>query len=117
VVYAGFSQGAILATHLTLRLEESPAALCIFSGAIIAQDLWQREAPKRKGLKVLQSHGLSDPILPFLLGQWVNSLLSQAGLQVDFCSFQGGHTIPETTITKFLSLLNSLCCRFLRNCR
>jgi phospholipase/carboxylesterase len=105
VVIAGFSQGSMLACDLTLRLEEAPAALALFSSALVARPQWERFASRRKGLRVLQTHGTSDMVLPAVVGQRLRDLLTQAGLQVDFQAFPGGHTIPPSAIAALADLL------------
>ena len=108
IVLGGFSQGAMLATEVTLRLEEAPAALIAFSGALINQADWEKRAPLRKGLKVLQAHGRQDPILPFETGTGLRDLLTKAGLSVDFVPFNGGHTITLEALRKLGALLEGL---------
>ena len=61
----GFSQGSMVTTDVALRLSERPAALCVFSGTLVAQDEWQALAQKRGPLPVFQSHGCFDSVLPF----------------------------------------------------
>jgi len=108
IVLGGFSQGAMLATDVTLRLEEAPAALCILSGALINETDWQKRAPLRQGLHVLQAHGRQDPVLPFQTGEALRGLLTQAGLKVDFHPFNGGHTITRDTLERLGTLLEGL---------
>ena len=105
VVLGGFSQGSMLATDLTLRLEEAPAALCILSGTLIMEDEWRRRAPIRRDLKVLQSHGRSDELLPFALAEALRDMLEQAGLSVEFVPFSDGHTIPGEAMVRLGALL------------
>ena len=62
VVLGGFSQGAMLATDTALRLEEPPQALCVFSGTLTCDQEWARRAPRRAGLRVVQTHGRRDPL-------------------------------------------------------
>jgi phospholipase/carboxylesterase len=108
VVLGGFSQGSMLATDVTLRLERSPAALVIWSGTLLAEEEWRERAPRRAGLKVLQSHGRQDPILPFEASEWLRDMLMEAGLSVDFIPFNGPHTISEAAVQKTTELLASL---------
>lgn len=93
-VLGGFSQGAMLATDVALRLEEAPAGLCLLSGTLICEAEWRRLAPSRRGLGVLQSHGRYDAILPFSNAEALRDLLAGAGLEVDFRPFDDAHTIP-----------------------
>jgi phospholipase/carboxylesterase len=96
----GFSQGAMLATDVALRLEEQPRSLTVLSGALLNEPVWQAKAKARAGLKVLQSHGYEDPILPFMLGEALKELLTGAGLAVDFVPFHGEHGIPANILDK-----------------
>lgn len=105
IVLGGFSQGAMLATDVTLRLEEAPAALCVMSGALINRTEWQARAHQRAGLLVLQSHGTQDPILPFVIGEALRDVLVEAGLRVTFLPFSGGHGIHEGVLEALAALL------------
>ncbi|HID22950.1 MAG TPA: phospholipase, partial [Planctomycetaceae bacterium] len=105
IVLGGFSQGAMLATDVTLRLDDAPAALCIWSGTLLCEDDWRRLAPRRRGLRVLQSHGRSDPLLPFAAAESLRDLLEGAGLEIEFLPFAGFHEIPREALRRFADLL------------
>ncbi len=108
MVLGGFSQGAMVTTDLALRQDEAPAALVILSGTLAAEAEWRARATRRKGLRVLQSHGRQDPILPFAEAEALHELLQEAGLQVDFLPFDGPHTIPEEALEHLGVLLTAL---------
>jgi phospholipase/carboxylesterase len=108
-VLGGFSQGAMLATDVTFRLEEAPAALVLFSGTLICQDDWTKRAAARRGLTVLVSHGRQDPLLPFAETQLLLELLRNAGLEVKFIPFEGPHTIALPALEAFAAQLNEIC--------
>lgn len=108
VVVGGFSQGAMLTTDLALRMEEAPAALAAFSGVLIQEDDWTRLAAGRRGLRVLQSHGRQDPVLPFIAGEWLRELLVSSGLDVQWLPFDGEHTIAPAGVQALGALLGSL---------
>lgn len=93
IILGGFSQGAMLATDVTLRLATSPAGLCIFSGTLLCKKEWEKLAPIRAGLPVIQAHGTIDPVLPFAVAEELRDLLKNAGLVMNFHSFAGMHTI------------------------
>ena len=94
LVLGGFSQGAMLTTDVALRLEEAPAGLVVLSGTLLTEDVWRKKAATRSGLPVFQSHGRFDEVLPFAASRWLEQLLVEAGLKVEFSEFNGGHQIP-----------------------
>jgi len=108
IVLCGFSQGSMLATDVALHLPESPAGLVVFSGVILAQEEWVAHAPARKGLKVFQSHGQQDPLLPYQLGVWLKDFFTSQAFSLEFVSFNGGHTIDTNVISKFAQFLLKL---------
>ena len=59
-------------------------------------------------MKVLQSHGTIDQILPFKAATRLHDLFTEAGFDVDFIEFEGVHTIPAESITNLAELLVSL---------
>jgi phospholipase/carboxylesterase len=107
-VLGGFSQGAMLTTDVTLRLEEPPLGLGILSGSLISRPEWSERAPRRAGLLVFQSHGRQDPILPFDVAERLHRLLSDAGLKAEFLPFNGPHAIPMAALTALARWLESL---------
>jgi phospholipase/carboxylesterase len=96
----GFSQGAMLTTDVALRLPVAPAGLAVLSGALINEAEWRPLAMKRGPLKVLQSHGRHDSILPFPMGGALRDLLLEAGADVDFVAFAGDHEIPPPVVSR-----------------
>lgn len=97
-VVGGFSQGAMLATDVALHAAEPLSGLVAWSGALINQSEWRKLAVAQPKLSVVQSHGLWDPILPFGTGEALRDLLTGAGHDVNFISFQGAHSIPPAAI-------------------
>ncbi len=108
VVLGGFSQGAMLATDVTLHAERPPAALAILSGSLIAKPQWLPLMKQRAGLPVLQSHGRGDPVLAYSIAETLRDELTSAGLDVRFVPFTGGHTIPPVALQALAQLLQSL---------
>jgi len=105
IVLGGFSQGAMVATDVALRVDEAPAALIIWSGTLISAEEWRKRAPARRGLKVFQSHGTQDPLLPFQRAVALRDLLVEAGLEVDFLAFDGVHAIPLEALERTADFL------------
>ena len=107
-VLGGFSQGSMLATDVALRLPEPPAGLVIWSGTLLCENHWKPLMPNRAGLRVIQSHGRQDQILPFVAAEWLRDALSAAGLKVEFLPFNGPHTIAQPAIDATVRLLADL---------
>ena len=108
IVLGGFSQGSMLTTDVSLRLEERPAALCVWSGTLLCEDEWRELAAKRGPLRILQSHGRTDPILPFEAATWLRDLFEEFGFDGEFIEFPSVHTIPQAAIERFADLLVEL---------
>jgi phospholipase/carboxylesterase len=105
VVLGGFSQGAMLSCDVALRTERPLAGLVLLSGMLLAADEWTPLMPTRKGLPVLQCHGKDDPLLPFLLAERLKDKLVEAGLDVTWVPFHGGHAIPGPAMEALAAFL------------
>lgn len=100
IVLGGFSQGAMISTHLTLATGFQPALLTLFSGTLLCCDEWTRLAIAHPHCRILQSHGYEDSILPFGAATELSQMLTDAGFEMDFLAFHGGHTIPMNVLQK-----------------
>lgn len=105
IVLGGFSQGAMVTTDVSLRLEEAPAGLCVLSGTVTAETEWRPRAAARRGLPVFQGHGRDDVVLPFQAAERLRDLLVEAGLPVEFLPFDGPHTIVSEELERLASFL------------
>lgn len=105
LVLGGFSQGAMLATDVALRLEEAPAGLCVLSGTLLIEDAWKPKIAARTAMPVFQSHGRSDPVLPFDAARALEALFVEAGTPHEFVAFDGGHGIDESTLAALATFL------------
>jgi phospholipase/carboxylesterase len=100
VILGGFSQGAMLATEITLRAPKKPDGLVIMSGVLIDRDNWIKLAKDSPAVRYIQSHGKNDAILGFSQAEALNEALVDAGWDGEFISFSGGHEIPPKVIEK-----------------
>jgi phospholipase/carboxylesterase len=110
VVLGGFSQGAMLSLDVALHTERAFAGLVLMSGTLIAQSEWTPRMAARRGLRVFQSHGQRDPLLPFAVAEELRDLMRGAGLEVTWVPFRGQHEIPPPVVVaagEFLSGLGS----------
>lgn len=98
LILGGFSQGAMLAVDLALRAAQAPLGLAVLSGNLINEKKWAELAARRKGLRFLQSHGTSDPILGYAGAKRLAEVLKAGGLDGELISFDGGHGIPVSVI-------------------
>lgn len=108
IVLGGFSQGAMLACDVALHTGKPLAGLVMLSGTLLAADEWTPLMPKRKGLKVFQSHGSMDQLLPSFMAESLRDLLTQAGLSVEWVGFRGGHEIPGVVLEKLGGFLRAV---------
>jgi phospholipase/carboxylesterase len=109
LVLGGFSQGAMLAMDTALRGSIAPPQLLIqFSGTMICRPQWQQAMDRLSGTVVFQSHGTIDPILPYASAEALNQMLLNAGVENNFHSFQGPHTIDLESVTVTAELLRKI---------
>jgi len=105
LVLGGFSQGAMLSCDVALRSDRPLAGLVMMSGTYLAEDEWGPLMQRRAGLRVFQSHGSRDPLLPYANAERLKHDLGKSGARVDWVSFRGGHEIPRDVligVSKFL---------------
>jgi phospholipase/carboxylesterase len=110
LILGGFSQGAMLALDVTLRGERAIDGLVLFSGTLLAEREWvplmkslglrsrRGQDQRRSCLRVFQSHGTEDPILPYALAERLRDELVDSALDVTFESFDGPHAIPPSVL-------------------
>ena len=108
VVLGGFSQGSMVTTDVALRMKNAPGALIVMSGTLVCEPVWRELSQKIEMLKILQSHGRQDPILPFEAARALRSLFLQAGFEHQFLPFDGVHSIPEEVLRASAELILSL---------
>ena len=109
LVLGGFSQGAMLSLDVAQRNPERKlAGLVLLSGTLLAEREWAPRMAGRKGTPVFQSHGETDPVLPFSVAERLRDALTAAGLDVAFDPFPGPHTIPPRTLQRLGVWLRSL---------
>ncbi len=100
LVIGGFSQGAMLACDVALRSDIALAGLVLMSGTFICEDEWRERMPSREGLHVFQSHGSSDPLLPYAIAERLRDSLVEHGLAVTWVPFSGGHGIAPNVVDR-----------------
>ena len=107
VVLGGFSQGAMLSMDVALRTKRTVAGLIQMSGTLLCEADWGDLAAARAGLRVVQSHGRQDQLLPFRQAKRLRELMTGAGLDVSWVEFDGGHEIPPPVLKAVGELLRA----------
>ncbi len=108
IALGGFSQGAMLATDISLQVHEQIAGLVILSGTLVSRDIWAEKLKQHQGLAFFQSHGENDSVLPVNAAKNLNQLLISGGAKGQLHLFRGGHEIPLEIITRLESFLNNI---------
>ncbi len=96
LIIGGFSQGAMLSSHLAMKSSLPIVGLILMSGNLIASPRFPAQA---KGLPFYQSHGSSDPVLGLEGAKDLEKKLLSLGFQGKLQSFSGGHEIPPPVIS------------------
>lgn len=111
VVLGGFSQGSMAACNVVLTRDVAPAGLVVLSGTPVHLDAWKLGMPKRKGMRVFQSHGERDPLLSFRAARTLHDAMHEAGLRTEWVPFRGGHEIPMAVLEALGAFLRSVLSR------
>ncbi len=103
----GFSQGAMIATEVTLHQPEDIEAMILYSGTLLDEKNWSKKSGGLKGKRYIQSHGMQDTVLPFIYAQKLHEMLKSAGAVGEFVGFSGGHEIPMQALVKTRAFINA----------
>ena len=106
IYLGGFSQGAILVSHIFYRLRFRPNGLILYSGYLLHPSAFPI-VPQEMRMPFYQSHGAQDGTLPIGGAQKLFDKLQELGLSGQWQQFNGGHEIPMTVIKASNSFLNS----------
>ena len=106
IVIGGFSQGAMISSHLSLKNTEVTKALLLFSGNLIGKHQLLELTNNPKSFPFFQSHGKQDTVLGFNHAMSLYELLKLGGHEGEFVGFSGGHEIPQIVIEKSSKFLN-----------
>jgi phospholipase/carboxylesterase len=108
IYIAGFSQGSMLATHLTFTRNIKVRALVNLSSTLIGKDRLLESESINQNLPFFQSHGENDPILSYEHAKDLFELLKLNGHTGEFVSFKGAHEIPSEVINKWDGFMKKL---------
>jgi len=90
----GFSQGCLMAIDVGLRYPQRFAGIVGISGFICEPEKLVRElSPVAREQRLLITHGVQDPIVPYTQVRSQARVLESAGLNIQFQEYQKAHTI------------------------
>ncbi|WP_281646995.1 hypothetical protein [Parendozoicomonas sp. Alg238-R29] len=99
-IVGGFSQGAMIGSHIAPQLSDRIKGLWLFSGNLIAETALDSLLNTSRPLALLQSHGRQDPVLGFEYGHSLYKKLLDNGYSGEFVAFDGQHEIPPVVLEK-----------------
>lgn len=106
VVFAGFSQGAVMSYALALAASRPrPAGVLAFSGFVPRVEGFELNLAGRTGLPVSIAHGTHDPIITVSFGREARELLEGAGLDVSYVEEPMPHTIGPAGLAQARNVL------------
>lgn len=103
VILGGFSQGAMLASHLAMKDSFALDGLVLLSGALLAQERFPKAA---RAIPFYQSHGSADPILSVDGARDLEKKLHALNFKGKLHVFRGGHEIPMSVIGEVKTFLS-----------
>jgi phospholipase/carboxylesterase len=98
IVLAGFSQGGAVALYSGLRYPSRLAGVLALSCYLPLQSrLASEAAAENGGTRIFMAHGLSDGVVPLVLGVASRRLLEQSGYVVEWHQYPMAHSVcpPE----------------------
>lgn len=108
IILGGFSQGAMLATDVTLQSWVAPRGLVILSGTLIDRETWKAKAARRAGFEFFQSHGINDPVLSIEGAIQLEKVLTEGGMVGKLQKFHGQHEIPSEVLIPMTTYLRKV---------
>ena len=107
IVIAGFSQGGAVAYHVALSHPERLAGLMTLSTYLATNDNIEYSAANRD-LSILIEHGTHDPIVPVMLGEQAQQLLTNKGYNVEYHTYPMAHQVCMPQIQNIGKWLNKV---------
>lgn len=96
-VLGGFSMGSVMSYALGLGPDRAaPAGILAFSGFIPTVQGWEPQIPRNTGVFI--AHGRTDQIIGVEFARFASRRLEDAGMEVEYREWEGGHTIEPTSI-------------------
>ena len=107
IVIAGFSQGGAVAYHVALGYPQRLAGLMALSTYLATNDHIDYSAAN-KDMPILIEHGTHDPVVPVILGEQAQQLLSAKGYKVHYQTYPMAHQVCMPQIKSIGKWLNKV---------
>lgn len=107
IVIAGFSQGGAVAYHVALGYPQRLAGLMTLSTYLATNDSLSY-SDINKDLPILIEHGTHDPVVPVVLGQQAQQLLTDKGYEVEYNAYPMAHQVCMPQIQNIGKWLNKV---------
>ncbi|TXD98180.1 carboxylesterase [Psychrobacter frigidicola] len=107
IVIAGFSQGGAVAYHVALGYPQRLAGLMALSTYLATNDNLDYSTANR-GMPILIEHGTHDPVVPVILGEQAQQLLTSKGYKVDYRTYPMAHQVCMPQIEDIGDWLNQV---------
>ncbi len=107
IVVAGFSQGGAVAYHVALGYPKRLAGLMALSTYLATNDnIAYSDA--NKDMPILIEHGTHDPVVPVVLGEQAQALLSSKGYSVIYHTYPMAHQVCMPQIQNIGKWMNKV---------
>ena len=107
IVIAGFSQGGAVAYHVALGYPEHLAGLMALSTYLATNDNIDY-SDANKDMPILIEHGTHDPVVPVVLGEQAQELLSATGYSVVYHTYPMAHQVCMPQIQNIGKWMNKV---------
>ncbi len=107
IVIAGFSQGGAVAYHVALGYPKRLAGLIALSTYIATNEHINYNSTN-KDIPILIEHGTQDPVVPVMLGQQAQKLLTDKGYSVEYNTYPMAHQVCMPQIKNIGQWLNKV---------
>ena len=99
IILAGFSQGGAMALHVGLRYPQRLAGIMVLSAYLLFPERLQNEFSEANArTPVFIAHGTQDPMVPFMLGQALQSSLQKGQWPLEWHSYPIPHSVSQDEI-------------------
>ncbi|KAA0914187.1 alpha/beta hydrolase [Psychrobacter sp. ANT_WB68] len=107
IVIAGFSQGGAVAYHVALSYPQRLAGLMALSTYLATNDNIDY-SDANKDMPILIEHGTHDPVVPVVLGDQAQELLSSKGYSIAYHTYPMAHQVCMPQIQNIGKWMNKV---------